>query len=78
MPPRLPALLADPAPRPGRLWLTNARLFDGTGSPLRERCAVLVEDGGIVRVGSASEETPEGAEDMRARVIAVLGAEVAR
>ena len=29
---RLGALLAAPAPARGRLWLTNARLFDGTGA----------------------------------------------
>ena len=42
---RFPALIAAPTPAPGRLWLTGARLFDGTGAPLREHTAVLVEDG---------------------------------
>ena len=64
MPPRLPALLADRAPRPGRLWLTNARVLDGAGSPLSEHAAVLVEDGRIGRVGSASENAPEGVETL--------------
>jgi len=27
---RFPALIAAPAPARGRLWLTGARLFDGT------------------------------------------------
>jgi len=64
MPPRLPALLADPAPRPGRLWLTNARVLDGTGAPPSEHGAVLVENGRVVRVGSAGEDVPEGAESL--------------
>jgi imidazolonepropionase-like amidohydrolase len=64
VPPRLPALLADPTPRPGRLWLTNARLLDGTSAPVKEGAAVLVEDGRIVRVGSVGEDLPEGAESV--------------
>src|SRR5436190_744892 len=31
---RFPALLAAPAPSRGRLWLTGARLHDGTGGPV--------------------------------------------
>jgi len=61
MPARLPALLADPPSGTGRLWLTGARLFDGTGSPVREHAAVLVEDGRIAAVGSAADGVPEGA-----------------
>ena len=49
-PPRMGALLAAPAAT-GRLWLTNARLFDGTGAPARDGAAVLVEDGLIERIG---------------------------
>jgi hypothetical protein len=60
-PPRLGALLAAPPPAAGRLWLTNARLFDGTGAPVRERAGVLVEDGTIVRVGDAGDGVPDGA-----------------
>ena len=59
---RLPAMLAAPRidqPRP--LWLTNARLFDGTGAPARDGAAVLVEDGRIVRVGSPGDAVPDGA-----------------
>ena len=43
---RFPALIAAPPPAPGRLWLTGAQLFDGTGTPLRQDTAVLIEDGG--------------------------------
>jgi hypothetical protein len=28
----MPAMLASPPPASGRLYLTNARLFDGTGA----------------------------------------------
>ena len=51
---RFPALIAAPAAGQGRLWLTGARLFDGTGAPLREHAAVLVEDGIIRRVADAA------------------------
>ena len=58
---RFPALIAAPAAGQGRLWLTGARLFDGTGAPLREHAAVLVEDGIIRRVADAAEPCPDGA-----------------
>jgi imidazolonepropionase-like amidohydrolase len=58
---RLPALLADPAPAAGRLLLTNARLFDGTGSAPRPPAAVMVQDGVIAGVGPAPGAAPEGA-----------------
>ena len=61
MPHRFPALIAAPAPGAGRLWLTGARLFDGTGGPVREGVAVLVEDGVIRRVAAAEEPCPAGA-----------------
>jgi imidazolonepropionase-like amidohydrolase len=61
VPHRFPALIADPAPAEGRLWLTGARLLDGTGGPVRDRAAVLVQDGVIRRVGSAAEPCPDGA-----------------
>jgi imidazolonepropionase-like amidohydrolase len=61
MPHRFPALIADPPRGEGRLWLTGARVFDGTGGPVRDGVAVLVEDGVIRRVGSASEPPPDGA-----------------
>jgi imidazolonepropionase-like amidohydrolase len=58
---RFPALIAAPAAAKGRLWLTGARLFDGTGAPLRESTAILVEDGIIRRVADARESCPDGA-----------------
>jgi imidazolonepropionase-like amidohydrolase len=61
VPHRFPALIAAPPSAPGRLWLTGARLFDGTGHQVRDGAAVLVEDGVIRRVGSASERCPDGA-----------------
>ncbi|HEY7361168.1 MAG TPA: amidohydrolase family protein, partial [Streptosporangiaceae bacterium] len=61
---RFPALIADPAPGQGRLWLTGARLFDGTGAPVREGAAVLVEDGVIRHVGDASQPCPDGARQL--------------
>src|SRR6202020_2268441 len=39
MPPRLPALLAEPPRADGKLWLTGGTLFDGTGSAGRAGAA---------------------------------------
>ncbi len=61
MPARLPSLLAAPPAAAGRLWLTGARLFDGTAAAVTEAAAVLIEDGRIARVGAASDAVPEGA-----------------
>ena len=61
MPPRLPSLIADPPPGGERLWLTNLRLFDGTGEPLRDGISVLVDGGRIERLGTAGEPAPDGA-----------------
>jgi imidazolonepropionase-like amidohydrolase len=61
---RFPALIAAPPVAAGRLWLTGARLFDGTGAPLRENAAVLVEDGIIRRVADATEPCPDGARSL--------------
>jgi imidazolonepropionase-like amidohydrolase len=61
---RFPALIAAPPPAPGRLWLTGARLFDGTGAPLREDTAVLIEDGVIQRVADDREAVPDGAQPL--------------
>jgi imidazolonepropionase-like amidohydrolase len=58
---RFPALLAAPAPARERIWLTGARLFDGTGAALRENTAILVEDGIIRRVADDRERCPDGA-----------------
>src|SRR5919201_1875168 len=57
---RIPALLAAPPAAAGRLYLAHARLFDGTGAPPRDAAAVLVEDGRIARVGSASDAAFRG------------------
>jgi imidazolonepropionase-like amidohydrolase len=61
---RFPALIAAPPPARGRLWLTGARLFDGTGAPLRADTAVLIEDGVIRRVADDREPVPDGAEPL--------------
>lgn len=56
---RRPSLLADPPLARGRLWLSGGRLFDGR--TVREAAGVLVSDGRIERVGSATGAVPEGA-----------------
>jgi imidazolonepropionase-like amidohydrolase len=61
---RFPALIAAPPPAHGRLWLTGARLFDGTGAPPRPDTAVLVEDGVIRRVADDRERCPDGAQPL--------------
>src|SRR5947207_426308 len=61
MPARLPALIADPPPAAERLWLENARLFDGTGAAVRDGVSVLVESGRIARLADGGEAPPEGA-----------------
>ena len=68
---RFPALIAAPAPAGERLWLTGARLFDGTGAALRENTAILVEDGVIRRVADDRERCPEDARpvDVHRRVL---------
>jgi len=71
VPHRFPALIAAPRPGEERLWLTGARLWDGTGGPVRAEAAVLVEDGVIRRVASASQPCPAGARpiDVRGRTL---------
>ena len=71
MPHRFPALVNAPAALSGRLWLTNARLFDGASPHVREGVAVLVEDGLISRVASESEPRPDGARsiDLEGRML---------
>ena len=51
--------------------MRNARLVDGTGAPPRDRVTVVVEDGTIVRVGAASDATPDGADvlDLEGRTL---------
>ena len=71
MPHRFPALIADPPKGTGRLWLTGARVLDGSGGPVREDAAVLVDDGVIARIGDAAEPCPDGARplDVRGRTV---------
>ena len=58
---QLPALLFSHHDRPERpVWLTNARLFDGTSTPVRDRAGILIEDGRITRVGASDDGAPEG------------------
>jgi imidazolonepropionase-like amidohydrolase len=64
MPPRLPALLAAPDAGAAPLWLTNARLIDGTGCAPQEHACVYVRDGRIERVAAAGEAVPEGAAEI--------------
>src|SRR5215472_5467275 len=59
--PRLPALLAAPAMAERSLWLTNGRLFDGSGAPLRATAAALVDRGRIARICDSAERTPDDA-----------------
>ena len=66
MPHRFPALIAAPGAGAGRLWLAGVRLFDGTGGPVTDGAAVLVEDGVIRRVATAAEPCPEGARPVSA------------
>jgi imidazolonepropionase-like amidohydrolase len=57
----LPCLLADPRPAEGTTVLTNARLFDGTGSPVRDGVAVTITDGRVASVSEGSVEVSTGA-----------------
>ena len=68
---RLPAFLADHPTATGLLALTGARLFDGSGSPLRDAVTVLVEDGRIRAVASDADGVPHGARvaDLGGRVL---------
>jgi imidazolonepropionase-like amidohydrolase len=64
----LPCLLADPDPASGVTVLANARLFDGTGAPVREGVSVVVEDGYIESIGT---DVPGGARiiDLQGRLL---------
>jgi imidazolonepropionase-like amidohydrolase len=64
MPPRLPALLGDPPRGDRHLWLTGARLVDGTGAPPRDRVSVEVAEGRIERIATSDEPAPGGAESI--------------
>jgi imidazolonepropionase-like amidohydrolase len=54
----MPALLAAPAAGATPLWLTGARLLDGTGAAARPGVSVLVRDGRVEAVGGAGEPPP--------------------
>jgi imidazolonepropionase-like amidohydrolase len=56
----LPSLIADPTPGDERLWLENARLFDGTGSAVRQGVSLLIEGGRIAQVAQGDQSQPEG------------------
>lgn len=70
MPHRFPALIAAPPPASGRLWLTGATVFDGTGAAPAPGSAVLVEDGVIRAVCRAAEVPADTGDD---RVLDVGG-----
>jgi imidazolonepropionase-like amidohydrolase len=55
----LPSMLADPPPAEGTTVLLNARLFDGTGSPVRDNVSVTITEGQIQTIDSANGG-PEG------------------
>ena len=57
----MPALLAAPAAGATPLWLTNARLLDGTGAAPRDGASVLVRDGRVEAIGGAGEQPPPDA-----------------
>ncbi|MFI0445409.1 amidohydrolase family protein [Actinomadura sp. 6N118] len=63
--------LTDLPGRPGLLWLTNVRLFDGTGGPVRAGAGILIEDGVVKRVGRAGDGVPNGADvvDVEGRTV---------
>jgi imidazolonepropionase-like amidohydrolase len=58
VPARLPALLAAPPAGVTPLWLTNARLLDGTGAAPRDHASVLVREGRIVAVADGGPDGP--------------------
>ncbi len=68
MPPRLPSLINDPPPAEEDLWLTNARLLDGTGAAPRDGVSVLIESGRIARIGGAAPERANSV-DLRGRTL---------
>jgi hypothetical protein len=58
---RLPAFLADHPHAAGTLVLTGGRLFDGTGSGVRDGATVIVREGRVEAVAAAGDGMPEGA-----------------
>jgi imidazolonepropionase-like amidohydrolase len=57
----MPALLAAPAAGAIPLWLTNARVLDGTGAAPRGGASVLVRDGRVEAIAGAGEQPPRDA-----------------
>ncbi|HJR92783.1 MAG TPA: amidohydrolase family protein [Acidimicrobiia bacterium] len=56
-----PSLLADPPPNPETLVLSDVRLFDGTGGPIRDRVTVVVEEGRVAAVLNGAAGSHPGA-----------------
>jgi len=71
LPHRFPALIASPPPGRDPLWLTNARLLDGTGAAVRDDVAILIEDGVIARISTTADAPPRNARvyDLGGRVL---------
>lgn len=57
----LPCLLADPEPAEGTTVLSNARLFDGTGSAVRDGVSVTITDGHVTSIAEDAPDAPAGA-----------------
>jgi imidazolonepropionase-like amidohydrolase len=55
----LPCLLADPKPTSGTTVLANARLFDGSGSPVREAVSVTINEGRVSAISDGPVDSPE-------------------
>jgi imidazolonepropionase-like amidohydrolase len=55
----LPCRLADAEPAAGTTILSNARLFDGTGSPVRNGVSVSIVDGYVDSIVDGRGEPPE-------------------
>jgi len=60
----LPCRLADAEPVAGTTVLTNARLFDGTGSAVRDGVSVLIVDGYIDSIRERAQEHPEDSREI--------------
>lgn len=55
----LPCRLADPEPSQGTAVLANVRLFDGTGSPVRDAVSVTISGGYIQSISDGPTDTSE-------------------
>lgn len=54
------SLFARPHGRDTTVWLTNARLLDGTRASIRDGVGLLVDGDRIIRVGAAGDAAPQG------------------